>query len=460
MLRFLRPFLILLFCFLTANAFSAEIVGEMRGVWLPAWEFPTKEKLLEVIQQIKAANFNTIFMEVRFRSDALYIPNKNNHLYPNPEGRSDFILAGGDDYDPLELAIKEAHRLGMELHAWVTVYVATRKDSSLADYNYPEDWLSCRAEGNLQDSSGQYWLDPGAPGVNEYLANVFLDIVSNYDLDGFQLDYMRYEQGFGYNPISVARFQETLGTTIQKNPGAFDQWRRDAVTDLVKRLRQGIDWLRPGMPLSVAVFGSLPTAQGEIFQDWPSWIEQDLVDFVVPMCYSESSEEMASYAQVDLESAPKNRVVIGLGILPRKNGKLDQPESLVERVNRCKELGSPGVVFFAYGGLADEGGKRFRVVKDNFYSKFLPPPIYRLPVNFSYPVVQLSGMEGKIYSLRVVEKVPHRHALMVAKLMASYTSAPVFVNEDSGWFDVFVGKESSLSNINKLRKEMEDAQTN
>jgi hypothetical protein len=228
---------------------------------------------------------------------------------------------------------------------------------------------------------------------------------------------------------------------------------------LVKRLRQGIDWLRPGMPLSVAVFGSLSTAQGEIFQDWPTWIDENLVDFVVPMCYSESSEEMASYAQVDLQSAPKNRVVIGLGILPRKNGKLDRTESLIERVNRCKELGSPGVVFFAYGGLADEGGKRFAALKDNFYSKFLPPPIYRLPMNFSYPMVQLSGGGGKFYSLRVVEKVPHRHALMVAKLMTGFTSAPVFVNEDGGWFDVFVGKEKSLAEVEKLRQEMEDAQT-
>ncbi len=437
----------------------SEIIGEMRGVWLPAWEFPTPKRLVEVIHQIRAANFNTIFLEVRYRSDALYIPNKSNELFTNPEKRSSFIAGGGDDYDPLDLAIREAHRLGMDLHAWVTVYIATGRGDTLDDYHYPADWLSCKKDGTYRDGSSQYWLDAGVPGVNEYLAGVFLDIISNYDLDGFHLDYIRYEHGFGYSPISVARFREIYDTSPGDNPDGFIKWRQDCITDLIERLRQGIDWASPGLPLSVAVFGSLSTSREEVFQDWPLWIDEELVDFVIPMCYAESADVMGGYAQVDLSAAPKNRVVVGLGILERSGGRWDTPQSLVERMERCIQLESPGVVVFAYGGLADEGGKRFELFREEFFDRYLPPPIYQVPIEYYYPVVELSTSTGKLYSLRAVEAVPHRHAIMVAKMMVGLTDAPVFIGGDEGGYDVFIGKETSIEGINILRKEMEEAQS-
>ena len=87
-------------------------------------------------------------------------------------------------------------------------------------------WMTLTAGGKVSSS-----VDPGHPGVVRYLADVVLDPVRNYDLDGIHLDYIRYpeDDDYGYNPKAVERFQRLQSST-------FAQFRRDQVTALVRQI--------------------------------------------------------------------------------------------------------------------------------------------------------------------------------------------------------------------------------
>jgi uncharacterized lipoprotein YddW (UPF0748 family) len=88
-------------------------------------------------------------------------------------------------YDPLEFAIKAAHKRGMELHAWFNPYRAT-KDVNFSSLS-PQHITNTRPEWFFI-YGGQKLFDPGIPEVREYIVKVILDVVDNYDVDGIHLD--------------------------------------------------------------------------------------------------------------------------------------------------------------------------------------------------------------------------------------------------------------------------------
>ena len=106
---------------------------------------------------------------------------------------------GGSDpgYDPLKLACEEAHRCGLELHAWVNVMPAWRGKTPPKNpdqlYNAHPEWFWYDQHGNRQALCSFYVsLNPCLPEVRKYLVDVFYDLVSRYDVDGLHMDYIRF----------------------------------------------------------------------------------------------------------------------------------------------------------------------------------------------------------------------------------------------------------------------------
>ena len=101
---------------------------EFRATWLASvsnidWPKSTqtseeqKAALIKIFDGMQAARMNAVWLQVRPMSDALY-----NSAY---EPWSKFLTGtrGVDPgYDPLAFAIEEAHKRGMELHAWINPY--------------------------------------------------------------------------------------------------------------------------------------------------------------------------------------------------------------------------------------------------------------------------------------------------------------------------------------------------
>nr|MDK2850609.1 hypothetical protein [Candidatus Cloacimonadota bacterium] len=335
-----------------------ELEAEIRSIWVLPWDMQSPKIIDEVIQNAIQNNQNELILEVRYRSDALYTPNRRSSKYSNPEPRS-YILAN-NDFDPLEYAIEKAKPFNLRIQAWVVAFNATPIATQMIQENYifryhPE-WITYDVDGKkmrLTDQYG-YFIDPGIQAVQEYLTNVFCDIVDGYpDLDGLHLDYVRYpESWLGYHPESLKRFQEE-GKDI-----SWNQWRTKQVTDFVRNLNQRIKEINPEILLTAAVIADINSARESYAQDWYAWLEEGIIDLAYPMAYDLDfgiyRNQLINMKLYSLE----DRVVLGLrawdqsgkSLLPWENNSYNITD-IYRRIELARKNDFRGIALFSYSGL-------------------------------------------------------------------------------------------------------------
>lgn len=272
---------------------------EFRALWVDAFGpgFKTSAQVTDLIRDLRAGNFNAVVVEIRKRGDAYY----NGNFEP----RATDISAG---FDPLADLIAKAHDTNagarIEVHTWIVTYNiwnnrTTPPPQPDHPYNLHRDWLTQTQSGTQWDG-GNYAFDPGHPGVQEHTFNVAMDIIYNYDIDGFNWDYIRYAgPEWGYNPVSVARFNArygTAGSPAQTDP-LWMQFRRDQVTALVRKVYLSAIALKPHVKMSadtitwgttgVRTIEEWPSsaAYSSVLQDWRGWMEEGIIDLNIPMNY-------------------------------------------------------------------------------------------------------------------------------------------------------------------------------
>src|SRR6185503_2674958 len=167
---------------------------EFRAVWIASvgninWPSKAglstseqKAELVAIFNKAAELRLNAVLFQVRPACDALYV---SSH-----EPWSEYLTgrmgqAPQPFYDPLAFAVEEAHRRGMELHAWVNPFRAryAKALSPIASSHIS------KTQPSLVKTYGKYlWLDPGEAAVREHSLKVILDVVRRYDIDGVHLD--------------------------------------------------------------------------------------------------------------------------------------------------------------------------------------------------------------------------------------------------------------------------------
>lgn len=282
---------------------------ELRATWLASvsnidWpkstETATQQKasLKSILDGMQAARMNTVFLQVRPMCDALY-----ESAY---EPWSQFLTGtrGKDPgYDPLAFAIEEAHKRGMELHAWINPY---RYESSKNMHgandpirkNHPE-WLL--------EYSKSFILDPGNPEVSEYLVNIIKDIITHYNVDGIVFDDYFY-------PYEGTTNEDAYSQNLYKPAGKnVNDWRRESVNTLIANIYNMIQETKSTVKFGISPFGiwggpqSVATAYGidylntsggtsaysQIYCDGVAWLKAKSIDYISPQCYWPSSTTKA-----------------------------------------------------------------------------------------------------------------------------------------------------------------------
>src|SRR4051812_31910967 len=167
---------------------------EFRGVWVATVaniDYPSRPglpadsqraELTAIMDRAAALHLNAIIFQVRPAADALYPSQLEpwSEYLTGEQGR-----APEGDWDPLAFAVTEAHRRGMELHAWFNPYRAshpTEKTPPAANH-------ISRTHPEVVKQYGKYlWMDPGEPLVQDHSIAVILDVVRRYDVDGVHID--------------------------------------------------------------------------------------------------------------------------------------------------------------------------------------------------------------------------------------------------------------------------------
>lgn len=323
---------------LAAAACAAQSV-EFRGLYVDAFHPGIKnhEEVTQMVRVAKAARFNALLVQVRKRGDAYY----NSTIEPR----------AGDiapDYDPLADVIRQAHAAGLEVHAMVAVCEVAHKSYDLPENHVAKkhtEWLMVMKDGSTVQYEGKIFLDPCVPEVRNYLVAIAEEIARKYDVDGIHLEGCRYiRREAMYNKSVLEMYAKASG---KADVPAYDddgwcQWRRQQVTSLVKQMHDTLALARPTVRLSVSGMTPTPEAASTYcFQDWAGWMRDGLVDFVVPMLYTDSSAVLSQ--AVDLLKVKAGRhMYLGIGTFQLNAAKA------MQHIQDARTAGMEGVVLFNY----------------------------------------------------------------------------------------------------------------
>ena len=369
-------FSLLLLPFLAAFAQTAP-KHEIRATWLTTlggMDWPSakatsasgiqkqKEELCRILDELQQAHFNTVLFQTRLRGDVVY-PSAFEPFAESltgTEGRN-------PGYDPLRFAIEECHKRGMELHAWI---VAIPIGNARQVRTLGRNALNRKHPSFCKQFKGSWYLDPGNPAVDDYLASIVREIVSGYDVDGIHLDYIRYpEQG--------ERFPDQATYRKYGKRQDLKQWRRNNITRIVRRIYTETKRLKPWVKVSSSPIGKYRdtgrySSQGwnayeEVYQDAQQWLREGIHDALFPMMYFQGNH-FYPFA-LDWEENKNGRWIIpGLGIYflhpSELNWKLDE---VVRQIYFIRTIGLDGQAYFRTRFLLDNTKGIFNELKQHFY---------------------------------------------------------------------------------------------
>ena len=299
---------------------------EMRGVWISSVyniDFPSKAglsadeqkaELDSIIENVKAANLNTIFFQIRPTADALY----KSELYPTSAyltGEQGTELKDG--FDPLAYIVEKAHQNDILLHAWINPFritpgSKTTFESDMASLS-PDNPAVVHADWTVAYEDGKLYFDPGNPNAREYIISGAVEIVKNYEVDGIHIDdyfypypvYVTDENGKSV----IAEFDDDASYSAYGNGVERKQWRRNNINTFVSDLRDAVKAARSNCQFGVSCAGiwanssSHPDGSAtngmqsyyDTYADSKYWIENQLIDYICPQIYWEMSHKTAPF---------------------------------------------------------------------------------------------------------------------------------------------------------------------
>lgn len=280
---------------LEGNNLTVSHTREFRGAWIATVsniDWPSKKglsveqqkkEMIFILDQLKLYHINAALFQARPEGDAMYASKLE------PWSRYLSGTQGQDPgYDPLTFFVEEAHKRGIEAHVWLNPYrakaskgettVAPHAASTMPEYVYDYRTLT--------------WMDPGAKPIEDLTFNVVMDMVERYDLDGVHIDDYFYPY-----PDKTQFPDDKTYAAYQKAGGSLarDDWRRDNVNRLMKRLYEGIKARKPYVEFGIAPFGIYRPGQPEgvkgldqyaaLYADPKKWVEEKWVDYIAPQLY-------------------------------------------------------------------------------------------------------------------------------------------------------------------------------
>jgi len=339
-----------------------------RYLWVIRDVLKSKRSIDDMVSFAIEKNINHLFVQVRGRGDSFYESQFTS--------RSQILSEG--EFDPLAYLLDTANGKGINIHAWVNVYFLWSSKSLPKDERHilhmQQQWLDTTEEWPVDvgkqlemvavnNSNEGLFLSPNHPDVNEYLIKVFRELITNYDIDGLHLDYIRYQDAeYGRNPYAIARFKSESGndpgpwflemerSTIASprliaNMKRWNNFKRKAVTSLVKDTRALVDEVRPDCIISAAVKPNLYVARERYFQEWNVWLAAGYLDWVVPMNYSSKKREFARNIDVINDNFPKKyreKIIMGIALYNQT------PSEASEKIKISRLRQFPRVSIFSY----------------------------------------------------------------------------------------------------------------
>lgn len=365
---------------------------DLRGVWVASvdnTDWPSRpglsarEQRAELLARLDDAverRLKTVFFQVRPSADALW-PSRFEPWAQYLTGEP-----GGDPgWDPLEVAISEAHQRGLKLHAWFNPYrIALHDDPSRLAEGHPArshpEWVV--------PYGGMLYYNPGLPEVRAFVQDAMFDAIERYDVDGVHWDDYFYPY-----PLEGETFDDDAA--YREHGADFPDrgdWRRHNIDLLVRETAERLRKTKPDVPFGISPFGvwrnqetdpqGSDTRAGvqtydDLYADTRSWVREGWIDYVVPQLYWNLGFEAADYAQLvpwwaDVVEGTEVRLYIGEALYkvgdPEQPDAWQDPTELSRHLTFCQDYPAvAGHAFFSATDVAEDPlGAMSQVVKDHY----------------------------------------------------------------------------------------------
>ena len=335
-------------------------------------------------------NIKDVFVQIRSRGDALY--------------KSDIVKMNSnvqDNFDPLSYVILLGNLLDIKIHAWINTYLiwsanSPPKDSTHIYYLNPE-WFESDYFGksdidikleNIQTPSWEgLFLSPNNPEVNLYLLGLVKEIFQNYPkLNGIHFDYIRFQDDFygfnekginnfkneyNFNPKDIFRdlFNQRYGwseSQIDSIRNIRINYNCNNITSLISSVKSYRDSINSDIIISAAVKSNLVDAKKRWFQDWGKWIDEDIIDFVIPMNYSNDNNDFLNKINIISENISlldyQEKIIMGISLYNQDES------SIVEKILLSTLSGYNKVCFFSYNTLKQKD-INFKLIKNDYNNR-------------------------------------------------------------------------------------------
>lgn len=366
--RNIQTVITIMLLFVASRAIAQDITPkyETRAVWLTTLnklDWPKtnatsqssintqKEELCNILDKLMKAGINTVMLQTRVRATALY----NSEIEP-----WDNCLTGttgrNPGYDPLEFAIEECHKRGMELHAWIVTIPVGKWQSEGCKR------LRKKMPAIIRNIGGEGYMNPERKETGDYLAKICSEVTKNYDIDGIHLDYIRYP--------------ETWKLRVNKNQG------RKYITDIVEKIYKAVKSQKQWVKITCSPIGKHDNltrfsskgwnARTRVCQDAQKWLKDGLMDGLYPMMYFRGND-FFPFAIDWTEKSYGKTIVAGLGIYFMRDR--DWPlEDIIRQLKVGRNYGM-GHAYFRSKFLTDNTKGIYDYVSEDFYKhpSLIPP---------------------------------------------------------------------------------------
>jgi uncharacterized lipoprotein YddW (UPF0748 family) len=373
---------------------------EFRGTWLARNSLSSKEVLAKALDSLAANNFNTAFINVWSRGYPLwksdvFFRETGKYIDPTFEGR-----------DVLAEAIAEGHKRGIHIEAWFEYgFVGGWTGNQPVGVKGPifvthPDWVARKNDGTEMDNSNFYWMIHTKPEVQNFMIEMCTEIARNYDVDGIELDRIRYSSvQYGYDPYTDSLYRAQNGG----NPPPTDvsdtswiRWRADNLNSFMLRARDSIKAINPHINISNAP--SLYSASGytsyvNFCQDWLGWLRDGSVDNVQVQSYVGNSSSFTAILNYILQIVPdKKDIYPAFALIP--NGNPITLQEVTNFVNAVRTKGFSGSTIWYFGDL----GPFFSYIKQNLFTTPNYPPHSTPTWREYYKIVEISDNVNAVRS--------------------------------------------------------------
>lgn len=390
---------------------------EFRGAWVTRMEWvarpngkydkdETRQRIVDILTSGQALNLNAVIFQMRGDTTV---------LFPSEiEPYSRLLDGQHPGFDTMQFAIDEAHKRGMEFHAYVNpVPASDERTSPPQNKNHiwykhcmPEsepNWLVHQG-GQIAPFEEYWWMNPNLPEVQHYIRTAMMDIVKRYDIDGLHYDRIRFPgPKVSDDKWSKARFEGGA------NPHNLDYnaWQAENITRMLSDIYVLVQERRPEVKISSSVWGiydhtKLPqgkdkatgyswTSSGlqDYHQDSIGWMNHGCMDAIVPMMYWNMGDMKPDFDELLLQFVSS----IHTGRHVYAGQRVFSGEEMVRQVVASNRIGGQGTVPFTLRGIARLGD----FYPKNIYPNKVPTPDmhWKTKPIYGHAIVTVTGADGK-----------------------------------------------------------------